>query len=329
MISHAVEEAEAILAHLHELEAAARRRWERPPESETTPVAVTRPTVPITDRPRRKRLRGTFLDHYMGDGDHDLRGCGVDGDRWMPRFARAGWEIQVLRNLQSTKAAARAAREWTSEGVEPGDWIGLVDSSHGTLLPGPNGTQMEGICFADCLADDRPETFVNGCETSVEIAAWLHTIPAGVRVFILLDCCHSQWTQAELEGIATRSAMGFSNYRKPRFLPSPWHAELVEQVRAGKRFGERPREIVEVHGLEPTLVTMCETQQTSADARIDGVYCGAGSAYTMATFDAHPELGIGDLIDRTEDALRANGFDQVPVASGSPEHLAERAPWAA
>ncbi|GKS59894.1 hypothetical protein YTPLAS18_34210 [Nitrospira sp.] len=267
----------------------------------------------------RKRALLIGINKYRVPGA-DLRGC-VNDVRNMQRvltryYGFAAKDISILTDYKATKRAIEQGIRKLVARSKKDDILLLHYSGHGSNVPDDDGDE----------ADHRDEIL---CPTDLDwkdplrddwIRKTLNKVKAGVRLTVIMDCCHS--------GTITRAIMPLDVRVRARYLPSPWDLVAVESGRdlRGKRSGglrassraTRARKDVVPANISELLVTGCRDTQTSADAYIAGTYNGALTYYLAETItEAEGKLTYRELHAKTVAKLRRKSFDQVPQLEGN------------
>jgi hypothetical protein len=121
---------------------------------------------------------------------HDLPGIDLDVQR-MHRIALsmgfAETQIHTLQDRQATLGGIEGElRSWFRQGVGPNDHLLLYFSSHGSLVPGPNGP-VGAICPHDVhVASDHLENVLTG----PTLSSLLESNPSH-NIVLIVDACHS------------------------------------------------------------------------------------------------------------------------------------------
>ena len=174
------------------------------------------------------------INDYPGTGS-DLRGCVNDANDWAATLAARGFTVSKLLDSQATKAAMVAAFDALISGAREGDTVVITFSGHGTLAPDTSGDEIDGYDEALCPYDIRQGHAL----LDDEIHQLFLKRPAGVRLILLSDSCHS--------GTVTRSAPpdpDATEAPRVRFLPlASWLPE--DQLPRGA--GGRPLTTLPVH----------------------------------------------------------------------------------
>ncbi|MDK9725474.1 MAG: caspase family protein [Sterolibacteriaceae bacterium MAG5] len=263
------------------------------------------------------------INRYRVPGS-DLRGCVNDVKNMAAALtAHAGFaagDIAALTDLDATKKAMQAGIRKLLKGARKGDVLLLHYSGHGANVPDANGDE----------ADRRDEIL---CPTDLDwydpltddwLRATFDTLPAGVNLTVVMDCCHS--------GTNTRALLPPDAPSMPRYLPCPLDLMAVESgrklrgkvavgMRAAPPAKRRKSDVVAVD-IPEILISGCRDTQTSADAYIGNSYNGALTYHLVAALKAAKgKIGYRDLHARTCEMLKAGGYDQVPQLEGRAERL--------
>jgi hypothetical protein len=261
--------------------------------------------------------------NYVGTGN-DLKGCINDSNNMKAMLGTYGFEdIKMVLEAEATTAGIKAGLEWLVADTKPGDVIVFHYSGHGSQLPSkaePDGFE-EIICPIDLNWRDK-------VITDDTLKTIFDKVPNGVNVTVILDCCHSgtMLDQNESLAIETKSLDGipFPTTEKvrakelrakdglTRYLPPP--AAILEQLENSELVEWSTAKDVNATAL---LVAMCKADQTSADAQINGVFQGAGTASLLKSIAANPKISYKALVHEMTDFMVANRYSQRPQLDGS------------
>jgi hypothetical protein len=257
-----------------------------------------------------------------------LRGCLNDIEAMATHLVeKLGWnrsDIRLLTDKRATTDAIRERLQWLVDFDQAGDSLFFHYSGHGAQMAtrscsGEAGSLHDCICPVDF--DWSPERAL----LDTDFATIFANIPAGVSFTWVSDSCHS--------GSLARAPFcpcgrNPEDYRTPRSMPVPpdiaWRNATAAEAKL-QPYG-LARAIQHLHGV---LLAGCKSEQTSADAFIDGRYCGA---FTTALLNRLAEPGwlarpVATVTKAANEWLASHGYDQDPQAKGDLLHLAK--PWLA
>jgi len=120
--------------------------------------------------------------HYDG-WEGVLTGCEPDARDMSAIAQRQGLAVTTLLTSQATRNAVTAAIHDAATRLHAGDLFVLSYSGHGGQVPDRNGDEQDGLDETWCLFD--------GELIDDELYGALGEFPAGVRVLVLSDSCHS------------------------------------------------------------------------------------------------------------------------------------------
>lgn len=263
------------------------------------------------------------------DPRNNLKGCVNDvllmAKTLKEQYGFDGKEIRLLTDERATTAAIRSGLEQLVAGAKPGDSLVFHFSGHGTQVRDLDGDELkddldEIICPYD-LDWDHPFT-------DDDMAAICRTVPKGVLLTVILDCCHS--------GTGLREFLNPDLPIRYKFIPAP--VEVRHRSESGIENRGIDRSVtftgpdkgmpVRKFGLSlsktnAVLIAGCRSNQTSADAWIDGDYHGALTYYLWRSMRAAKwKTTYRQLLAATGEALADHNFDQVPQLEGPAKLIA-------
>ena len=241
-------------------------------------------------------------------------------------------EVKQLIDAQASKASIMAQLNAAVADAKAGklNYILFSLSSHGTQMADTSGDEPEGMDEAFVPYDIAqkgnqwdPATII--CDD--ELNALFSSLPSGVLLEVYLDTCHS--------GSGLRGAEFSLTAPRPRFIAPPI-GELqgaVKQRRvrgfslqsrsatapAKKSAANRPAQDADRGPASNNhiLWTGCKADQTSADAYINGRYCGAFTHHFIKVMrESQNKLSRRDVVAKVR-ALLKGGFSQVPQLEGN------------
>lgn len=273
-----------------------------------------------TEAVRRALLVG--INQYQ-DPRNNLKGCVNDvlmmGKLITENFGFSHENVRLLIDDRATTANIRQRLRWLVDDAGPGSVLLFHYSGHGSQVRDRNGDEMDDaldeiICPYDLNWDDP--------FTDDEFAHVIDSVPAGVNLTMILDCCHS--------GTGTRQFFkepGLRGRAQTRFLIPP--PDVGFRMAAGVEIDPgRPERTVNMVGTRQLatrrfgqslteqnaiLISGCRADQTSADDWIEADYHGALTySLVRAITDSRYSLSYGDLIETAGNWLEVNSYDQVP-----------------
>lgn len=258
------------------------------------------------------------------DPRNNLKGCVNDvllmAKTLREQFGFAGpTDIKLLTDERATTANLRKGLEWLVEGASPGDSLVFHYSGHGAQVRDVNGDELsdnldEILCPYDL---DWEHPF-----TDDDLAEICREVPRGTLLTIILDSCHS--------GTGLREFLRPDLPIRYKFLPAPVEVRHRSEHRIEDRGVDRS---VTLAGLDKALrvrrfgisltktnavlIAGCRSDQTSADAWIDGDYHGALTYYLWRSLrDLKWKGTYRKLVADTGAALADHNYDQVPQLEG-------------
>ncbi|UXM90358.1 caspase domain-containing protein [Paenarthrobacter sp. JL.01a] len=228
-------------------------------------------------------------------------------------------QITVLRDAKATKKAVLAELNSLVDAAVAGTVQQLVFtfSSHGTQIPDTNGDEEDSLdeAFACYDINSSGDAWDAGTVISDdELAAVFGRLPDGVLMEVVLDTCHSGTGLKSLDLIPGR---------RPRFLPAPTPRAVMAHDDLETR---TLRDLMKTAKLStPVLMAACRSDQTAADALMDGRYNGAFTFNLVKNLRSDGTLARADLLKQVSKGLKAGGFDQVAQLEAS--RTARKAAW--
>ncbi|MFF1828640.1 caspase domain-containing protein [Paenarthrobacter sp. NPDC058040] len=252
-----------------------------------------------------------------------LQGCVNDADDLSALLAEqygfAAEDITVLKDAKATKKAVMAELNKLVQAATSGkaDHLVFSFSSHGTQIPDTNGDEADRLDEAFACYDINntgdswdPATVIADDELSDVFAS----LPDGIRMDVVLDTCHSGTGLKSLDLVPGR---------RPRFLPAPTPRAVIASEFNDTR---TLRDMVKSAKLsKPVLMAACRSDQTAADALIDGRYNGAFTYHFVKSLKSDGTLGRAEILKLVSKGLKSGGFDQVAQLEGTT--AARKAAW--
>lgn len=220
--------------------------------------------------------------NYIGT-NAALRGCINDIDNVAAYLQSArGYSSAsciVLSDLAArkpTRANILAAFGELLQGVRAGDELWFHYSGHGTLQRDWNGDEESGADSCICPLDYNQAGLISD---DVVRASLAERVPAGVRLYIVLDMCHSG-TGCDLryKFDDTSYLLNAAAGRPSAYDPNAW--ALRQTSYEFKRHAKTAGTVFCISG--------CQDTQTSADAFLGGQAAGALTHSLLASLKANP-----------------------------------------
>lgn len=257
-------------------------------------VSPNKPLLPHPFPPTGARRALLIGVNYKGT-PHQLRGCIYDAHNLQKLLVETyGWDPREMRMLvddgsgnagMPTLANIEEHLKWLAKDAHPGDTLFFSYSGHGTQVDDAHHWEEDGMNEAICPLDFGSPGGGLIIDDHIGDVIAKH-LPEGVKLFSLMDCCHSG------------SALDLPyQWKKTR-----WHEAM------------NPFHCV----CDAVMVSGCEDDQTSADA-VDR-YNLASGAMTTAFCDSlrqNPSASYKELHDMMEEHLKKNRHSQRPVLSSS------------
>ena len=224
-----------------------------------------------------------------------------------PTYNFKSENIRLLVDTRATTAAILDHLNWLVQ-VEPGATILFQYSGHGAQVPTRNDAGevddlLEVICPVDF--DWSPGRMI----TDKQFVEIFKKIPAGVTFNWLSDSCHS----GDLDRTIPPSGTKFRRFPVPADIL--WRQRIAVQKKLERSFKKSKAMVGGM--LDVGFMSGCQSDQTSADAYIDGRPCGAFTYYFMKAVKENPKMKLDDLGDLVAKYLRNGGYSQRPSVEGA------------
>ncbi|MEW5976714.1 MAG: caspase family protein [Acidobacteriota bacterium] len=261
--------------------------------------------------PKKALLVG--VNDYQGVSD--LNGCvnDVTNMRSILRtyFGFQNSEIRVLTDKRATKANILSRLRWLTKDAKRGDYLVFHFSGHGSQIRDRDKDE-ELTDQLDELICPHDMNWTDGYLLDDHLNAIFRKLPEGVSLEVFLDCCHSGTGLRAAPDLGRPADLGPEHPTRIRYLPPPpdilCRVEGEEDTLSVQRL-LRGDKAVPQH----ILWAGCRSDQTSADAYIDGAYNGAFTYYFCKHVrDSDGRLNRQDLLKRLRASLRHNGYSQIP-----------------
>jgi len=260
-----------------------------------------------------KRALCIGINDYPGTGS-DLAGCVNDAQDWAAALQKMGFdEVRLLLDRKATGEAIRKGIKDLLSRARTGDLVVVQYSGHGSFVPDEDGDEPDGTDECLCPYDVKS----NGPITDDELFELFNARPAGVKIFMISDSCHSG-TVARFAPIQTPPTMkgGFAPQRKVRFLPPLAFLSRKEAEKLGMRRAFRSSSPPGRYAA--LLMSGCQDTEYSYDAYFQGRPNGAFSFVALRTLESlKPGATYRDWYKAVRKVLPSQQYPQTPNLYGS------------
>ena len=244
-----------------------------------------------------------------------LRGCVNDCKNLLNQFSRfkgAPTEWLQLIDGDATRTRILDGLQWLISADSP--LLIFQYSGHGARVRDRNGDESDKYDSAICPVDFCEEGLILDDELA---DIYAHT-DSSKRLIIFFDSCHSGQSQ---RGI-TRQVKAMFRMSIPRFLPeSAIDDKTAEKSRPLAGYKLTTRKSFIENNERAILISSSKETQTSADAYIDKMWQGAGTAALLYAWN---QLGINanywDAARVANVWLKKNDYSQVLRVEGGNEN---------
>ncbi len=237
-----------------------------------------------------------------------LRGCLNDMKDWSQLLSSRSFSVRHLPENQATKSGIIGEISAVIRVCNPNDRLWITYSAHGSWLPDRNGDE----------SDNRDECWVPYDHATVgmllddDLGALLETAPC--PVILISDSCHS--------GTMSRGGVLVNNFAG-RFLPPPINQHRADLLASNYRPLHTSERVAPASNV--LLLSGCQDNEFSADANLNGRWCGAFSHHALDTLkQAADDWTFRDWMTAIRRRLPSRQFRQTPGIVGSAEMQDQR-----
>ena len=218
--------------------------------------------------------------------------------------------------VKPTKANILQAFNTLFTNVRAGDELWFHYSGHGTLLRDTNRDEESGFASCICPLDYQRSGFISDDVIRQMLA---ERVPKGVKLYIVLDACHSG-TGCDLRykyddnSYLTNKPASASAPLPKKYIPTDW--SLKQTSYEFKKYIKTNGEVYSISG--------CQDNQTSADAFMEGQATGALTFILLSCLRANSPTTYKwkHLLKDICCSEKVNGFTQKTcITSGTPINL--------
>lgn len=253
------------------------------------------------------------INKYPGNA---LNGC-VNDIMDMAHFlvASRGFPQANIRLIVDGRATTRGIEErlrWLVAGARAGDRLFFHFSGHGTLFPKRSSSgRLVALQPAICPVDfDWSEQKAITSDIFHEIFA---SVPAGVEFVWVSDSCHSGDLEEDKPlALSMDPDVAGAFPIQARAFPMP--ADIQWAIQTAKGLNIAPSAAAPMN---VALISGCQSNQTSADAYINGRYNGACTYYLLQELRRGVVEPLPTLVANMNAALRTARYEQIPGVEGA------------
>jgi len=205
-----------------------------------------------------------FVDPAAYDGwDGQLAACERDADDMFAIARTQGYEARTLKREQATSANVLRELADAAATVKAGEHFFISYSGHGGQVPDTNGDEPDRMDETWCLHDRML--------LDDELYAMWARFPAGARIFVLSDSCHS--------GSVTRDRIrprptDMRGEMRPKWLPLAKSEQIYKNRKSlfdsiQQLAGPAEKQAV---GASIILISGCRDDQVSYDGPVNGAF---------------------------------------------------------
>ena len=218
--------------------------------------------------------------------------------------------------FKPTKANILQAFNALFTNVRAGDELWFHYSGHGSLLRDTNRDEESGFDSCICPLDYERAGFISDDVIRQMLA---QRVPKGVKLYIVLDACHSG-TGCDLRykyddnSYLTSMPSSPSTTLPTKYIPTDW--SLQQTSYEFKKYSKTNGEVYSISG--------CQDEQTSADAFIEGQATGALTFILLSCLRANSQTTYKwkHLLKDICCSEKIRGFTQKTcITSGTPINL--------
>lgn len=284
------------------------------------PAPAAPPAPPPPPRPRPPRV-GRRLVWGFGDNRYaaardpereeptaELRGCRQDIINVYPALEALGWTTLTPLFDMSRAFAIERLGNYCAD-LRRDDRLVIWWSSHGTHAEDPREPDglVEALCPYDALVD-WPRNLI----TARDLSIIFRDVADGARVIMGVDACHSAVKDVDL---LARALFSPGRDRRPKFLEPPVPVTGKTRMRA---LLDRPGDVA-APWQRDALLAACESDQTAADSKEEGMYQGAFTWSFLKALRGTQSASLSELRANASRLLAANRYSQLPRLVGSAE----------
>ena len=257
--------------------------------------------------------------HYGGSNGR-LEACINDAEEMEKLALAQGFKVLgVLRDGQGTRQAVKDAFTQAAKTLKSGDIFLFTYSGHGSFVPDENGDEPDNADETWCLYD--------GMLVDDEVNLLWQAFAPGVRIFVLLDCCHSGTAIKDL--LAAPLGDGIVKRPRARALPpsiakKTWMTNrAMYKAISDATAAAAPAVAAKDPACTVTLISGCQDDQVSIDDWPNGAFTAQvlaawnNGAFQGSIADFHAQI-IASMAADQQPNLYTVGADNPAFAGQRP-----------
>jgi metacaspase-1 len=201
-----------------------------------------------------------YFDQNGNPWEGNLVACESDARAMKAIADKQGFASQIFLTQQATSDTVLAAIKAAAQQLQPGDIFFLSYAGHGGQVPDRNGDEADDMDETWCLYDREL--------VDDELYALWCAFPAGVRILMLSDSCHSGTIAKAVEEETKEPGPAM------RVLPQEVQAATYRSNRAAYdaiQAAYPSAETAEI-GASVVLISGCQDNQVSYDGKVNGLF---------------------------------------------------------
>lgn len=236
-----------------------------------------------------KKLALVVGINYTGT-NNQLNGCLNDAKNMKELLSKLGFDVFTLFEEEAHAENIRRYLYNARNIIKDGDVFAFTYSGHGSQIPDEDGDELD---FLDevLVPWDFDWTAEHMITDDWFRDCYFNKWPDNANFTGIFDCCHSKTGLKDL------------HYKSnPKRIVNPVVPFSPKGVNAAVTVPDNNKKIF--------LLSGCQSDQTSADAYINGSYCGAFTNSLLKVWDS--SLTYEKLIEKIDKNIKSAGYEQLP-----------------
>lgn len=231
-------------------------------------------------------------------------------------------DIHMVHNQRATTSKMKNKIEWLLDGAKSGDTLLFHYSGHGTQIPERVGDEIDGL--DECIVPYDFDFDAPGL-TDNDFRELFGNLPAGVKLMVILDCCHSG-TGTRGDSIKVRGFLPPMDILN-RVYEFTFEGSPLPVFKLREEFVTKKRRLLRDTKREkdeylPIALAACKDHQTAKEYAVGGANYGAFTYFLCHEVykNKGKKLTYGNLMKTCGQSIKfADIQDQTPQLSGPPK----------